>query len=122
LIGNFVGIVAISLTANEAVLWVGTAVMGLSQASIFPTLLSFVEQHMTITARASSWFFVFVGGSGIATPPIIGYLIDNVDPRAMMWAILGYTILAMGVFSYILQRFPEKEALYTRDRIITEKG
>ena len=49
-------------------IWMATLGMGLSMASVFPTLLTFSERRMAITGTVSAWFFCrqWPGRYGIA--------------------------------------------------------
>lgn len=90
------GIILIWSNSLMAV-WVGTAVMGLSMASVFPTVLNLAERRLTLTAHIMSWFFV--GSSlGSLLAWLIGQMFESIGPQVMMWMILVDLLLMLGVF------------------------
>jgi MFS transporter, FHS family, Na+ dependent glucose transporter 1 len=103
LTGCFIGVGMILLWQNSlAAVWSGTLLAGFAMASIFPTLLSFAERRMTITARVSRWFFVGSGAGGMTLPWLIGQLFESIGPRAMMFAILTSLVLTVVAFAALL--------------------
>lgn len=83
-------------------LWLGTVGVGLSMASIFPTMISFGERRMPITGQITGWFFV--GGSlgGMTLPWLIGQLFESIGPRATMSTILVDLALATVTFGALM--------------------
>ncbi len=85
-----------------AAVWAGTLGTGLAMASIFPLLLSFAGQRMTITASASSWFFVGSGAGGMCVPWLIGQLFEPAGPPVSMAIILSCELLYAAVFGVMM--------------------
>jgi FHS family Na+ dependent glucose MFS transporter 1 len=71
-------------SGSVPVIWIGSAIMGLSMASIFPTSINFAERNMDITGRITSWFFI--GGSigSMFFPWLIGQFFEKSGPQIMM--------------------------------------
>jgi len=91
-----------SLTA----LWIGTAILGLSMASIFPTMITLSERRMNLTGTITSWFFVGASAGGMFFPWLIGQLFEPVGPQVAMMVILVAVLGA--VFLYLaLMRFSQ---------------
>lgn len=85
--------------------WVGTIGIGLSMASIFPTLLGFAETRLALTGRVTRWFFVGTGFGGMLIPWLSGLLIQEFGPRAVMTIILIDLILNLLIF-FLVTRIP----------------
>ncbi|MCB0209014.1 MAG: MFS transporter, partial [Anaerolineae bacterium] len=85
-----------------AVVWIGTLGLGLSIASIFPTMLSLAERNMTVTGQTTSWFFVGASTGGMSMPWLIGQLFEITGPYTVFWASLVGVILTAGLFSSLL--------------------
>ncbi|MBN1671286.1 MAG: MFS transporter [Kiritimatiellae bacterium] len=83
-------------------LWAGTIGFGLSMASIFPTTLCLAQQRMTLTGRATGWFFVGASAGGMTLPWVIGQLFETRGPRVTMWAVLVDLGCAVGLFVALL--------------------
>lgn len=79
--------VVIALPASLNALWVGTVIIGLGMASIFPTVLILAEQNMTITAAVTSMFFIGSSLGGMIFPWLVGQLFVPFGPGVMPVAI-----------------------------------
>jgi len=82
---------------------VGTILVGLGMASLFPAGISLAERSMTVTGRITS--FLLVGGSlgSMSIPWIIGQLFEPIGPQSVLWIITGVMGGAL-VLLVILQR------------------
>jgi FHS family Na+ dependent glucose MFS transporter 1 len=92
LVLDFAGCLAsvglILLFQNSAVmLWVGTILFGISQASIFPTFLTLAEERMHVTGTIAGLFLVGAGVGGMILPWLIGQAFVQVSANAMMGLI-----------------------------------
>lgn len=86
--------------ASALALWVGVMGAGLFMASIFPTMLAYAGQRMTITGGITGLFLVGASFGGMSAPWIIGQLIEPLGPPVVMWAIaasLGVSVVLYGV-------------------------
>ena len=83
--------------ASAAMLWLGTVLFGISQASIFPTFLTLAEERMHVTGTIAGLFLVGAGVGGMVLPWLIGQAFVRVGAGAMMGLIfLGVALnLAM---------------------------
>ena len=103
LVGGLVGIGLILVWSSSVIaLSIGTIVVGFAIASIFPTMLSFAERHLTITGKVTGWFFVGASSGAMSFPLIIGQLFDSVGPRIVMFTIMGTLVMAMGLFGLLM--------------------
>ncbi len=83
-------------------LWIGVIGFGVSIASIFPTLLSFAERRMHITGRITGLFFTGASLGGMTLPVLMGYMLENIAPIAVIWFVLGCILIAIGLIGLIL--------------------
>jgi FHS family Na+ dependent glucose MFS transporter 1 len=72
---------------SAAILWIGTALLGISQASIFPTFLTLSEERMHVTGAITGLFLVGAGMGGMILPWLIGQAFDRIGATAMMTLI-----------------------------------
>lgn len=84
-----------------AAMWIGALGLGLSMASIFPTVISLAESRMTITGRVTSWFFVGASLGGMTLPWLIGQLFESVSPRVTILAVGVNLLVASAVFGWL---------------------
>jgi MFS transporter, FHS family, Na+ dependent glucose transporter 1 len=85
-----------------AATWIGTGLVGLSMASIFPTTLSFAEQCMPISGRVTGW--MLSGGSlgGLFLPWLVGQLFEPLGPFSMIAILLVDVVLAAIVLGLLI--------------------
>jgi len=103
IVGSIVSLIIILLWTNSLVMaWLGTFTIGLSMASIFPTMISFAERRMTLTGQITAWFFV--GGSigAMLVPWLIGQLFESVGPWVTMLILLVDLLLAVLIFAVVM--------------------
>jgi fucose permease len=74
-------------------LWIGTVLVGLAQASIFPTFLTLAEERMHVTGTITGWFLVGAGMGGMVLPWLIGQAFVRIGAGAMMGLIFVNMIL-----------------------------
>jgi FHS family Na+ dependent glucose MFS transporter 1 len=100
------------LWSNSLVaIWVGTFGLGVSMASIFPTMLSFSGRRMTITGQVTGWFFAGASLGGMSLPWLIGQFIESIGPQVMMIAILAALIGTVIVLTGIFFAFKDNQAV-----------
>ena len=86
--GCIVSLALILLFPKSAtMLWIGTILFGISQASIFPTFLTLAEERMHITGAIAGLFLVGAGAGGMILPWLIGQAFVQVSAYAMMGLI-----------------------------------
>ena len=77
---------------SSTILWVGTILLGLSLASIFPTFLTLSEETMHVTGTMAGWFLVGGGIGGMILPWAIGQAFVRIGAGAMI-AIVFVTVV-----------------------------
>jgi FHS family Na+ dependent glucose MFS transporter 1 len=78
---------------SRLILWVGTILFGIAQASIFPTFLTLAEERMHITGAIAGLFLVGAGVGGMILPWLIGQAFVQVGAGAMMAMIFMGIVL-----------------------------
>lgn len=96
-------------------LWIGAFGLGLSMASVFPTMLSLAGARMTMTGNINSIFFAAASAGGMSVPWVIGQLFERAGPQALMWAILLCMILSSAAF-ILLERYSAQRRLAPAQR------
>lgn len=66
------------------ILWIGTLVVGLSFASVFPMLLSFAQYHMRLSGKVTGWLFASAGAGSTFWPWVIGQRFEAVGPDSVL--------------------------------------
>ena len=82
---------------------VGTWGVGLSMASVFPTMLTFAGRRMVITGRITSFFFV--GGSlgGMFLPWLIGRLFEPLGPQVAMVSLMFSLLVSVALLVVMIR-------------------
>ena len=94
LAGCFAGLGLIILGHLSApLLWVGSSILGLSMASIFPTILMLAGKSMRVTGTITGWFLVGAGLGGMFLPWLIGQAFALLGPGSMMFIIIADLLL-----------------------------
>ena len=73
---------------SATVLWIGSILLGVSLASIFPTFLTLAEERMHVTGSMTGWFLVGGGLGGMLMPWLIGQAFVRAGPGAMITIVL----------------------------------
>jgi fucose permease len=95
------------------VLWVGTALLGLSMASIFPTLILFAEERMHLTSQITSWFLIGTGFGAMFLPWLIGQFFASFGPQTTIIIIFIDLVAAFLIFLGLKKLFPLKKSRKT---------
>lgn len=114
LLGCFVAC-AVVLIWNDsaAATWVGTILMGMSLASLFPTSINLAERNMKITGAVTSWFLVGSSIGAMFFPWLIGQYIETTGPHVMFIILLSIFCVASIILLITLtlgkRRLPRRE-------------
>ena len=104
LVGCLLGLgVLLFFPASTAALWVGAAILGLSMASLFPSMISLAERRINLTGSRMSVFFVGGSSGAMLLPWIIGQLFVPVGPQVMVYAISASMLGAALVFAILVR-------------------
>jgi MFS transporter, FHS family, Na+ dependent glucose transporter 1 len=90
------------LPGSTALLTISTILLGLGNATIFPSTINLLEQRMAITARVTSMIFVGVSLGGMFLPWLMGQLFEKVGPDAAIVAILVDTVVTVVLYLVLI--------------------
>ncbi|MCB2209852.1 MFS transporter [bacterium] len=107
LIGNFsLAILTLGLIliwpAQPAMIWLGSAGLGLAFSSIFPTLLALSETRLKITGAVTGLFFLGSSLGSTLVPMLLGQVFDFVGSYEMILTLAGLTVLGLGVLVAVI--------------------
>lgn len=91
----------LAIPFSPIVLMFGTVGVGLSMASMFPTMMTLAEKRLGLSGKITGWFLVGSSLGGMTIPWFIGQLFEGVGPRITMVVIQVVIVLAAGVFGLI---------------------
>ncbi|MCE1253644.1 MAG: MFS transporter [Anaerolineae bacterium] len=104
LIGSLAGaVILLVFPGNLSAAWIGTALVGLFIASLFPMTIAFAERKMVISAKVTSMFFIGSTSGAMFFPWFIGQFFEKSSPQIMVYTISGCIIGA--IIMYILLEF-----------------
>ena len=98
------------LPHNNIAIWIMSAVLGASFASIFPTTMTWLSEHLSVSGKATA--VVVVGGNlgNILIPSAVGILIGNLSPDSFVYCTFsGVVISAVLIGSLFLLTFIYKK-------------
>jgi MFS transporter, FHS family, Na+ dependent glucose transporter 1 len=81
----------------------GTTGLGLSMASIFPTILSFAGHQVKLTGRVTGWFVFGASAGSMLIPLGIGQAFQVVGPRVVILVTSVTLLAAVCVFAAMIR-------------------
>ena len=96
LFGSFVASLIMTFYIHNALaIWIGSAVLGMSYASIFPTAMTWMSENAKATGKATA-VLVTAGTVGdITLPAVMGAMVAKVSPDSLIYfTIIGVIISA----------------------------
>ena len=112
LIGCMCAVLLVTIIHTSAVvIWIGTALLGFAIASVFPSMLLWVDEHLEVTGKVTA---VLVNGAALGDMVLtltVGLLITNVNPNFFLYLSLVYCSAATLVYiialvvSYLWRRY-----------------
>ena len=106
---------------NNIAVWITSALLGASFASIYPTAMTWMSEHLPISGKATS--VVIAGGNigDIAMPPAMAALIGNLNPDSFVYSVLTLIVLSAILLMLLLsmtaiyeKRHNVKKGIYKR--------
>lgn len=85
---------------SRPALWIGTIGLGISMASVFPTLIILAGERMRITGTITGWFLVGSGTGGMLLPWLLGQIFARTGPGAMT-TVLFVDLIGILIFLLI---------------------
>ena len=86
-----------------AVVVLGTAALGFSMGSVFPTTLSFVGRRMRMTGQVTGWFVLAASAGAMIVPLIVGQFFQSIGPRVLIFVSTIILLAAAAVLALIVQ-------------------
>jgi fucose permease len=107
LLADFIGCIIsmaiiLLLPGSYWAVWAGALGLGMSMASVFPTLLAYADRRMNMTGQVSRWFFVGTGAGGMFLPWLMGRLFSQAGAVSVMWAVMIDMVAGLGLFFVIM--------------------
>ncbi|MDZ4159173.1 MAG: hypothetical protein U1B80_05210, partial [Anaerolineaceae bacterium] len=97
-------LVILAGASSNLLVWVGVLGLGFSMASIFPTMLAFIGQHLHVSGRTTGYLFVSGSLGGMSLPWLIGQLIEPIGARVIPWSVLLALLVSSALLAGILIR------------------
>ena len=109
--GGLISLVVILAGSGSLLaLWAGTISLGFFLASIFPNMISFLNNQMKISARITGILVSAAAIGGMTFPWVSGQLFERISPLATMMLVFGLILIATAVFfSIAIKRRPSSE-------------
>lgn len=105
LVSQFTGLQCdVISSGNHTKLWVGTVILGISMASVFPSAINFAEYFVTVSGKTASIFLVSASFGEMLIPLAVGNTIvpTSVGPCSLMACALVISVLTLVTFVLIL--------------------
>ena len=83
---------------------IGCSLLGLSAASMYPTLMAIANQKMTITARVGGKLIAGASLGAMSLPWLIGQFFERSSPATLFYVIGFLFLLCYGFFRLIIQQ------------------
>ena len=99
---------------HSLIMWVSTAFAGLGMATVMGTGFLWAADHVQITGRVSSVFFVASSLGSTLNPIIVGYLFDNHSPVWVIYVgliaalVMAFDFFAVNLFTYYVGRLDDR--------------
>jgi len=101
---------ALFFPGSAPVVWISALGMGLSMASIFPTLMNLAGRRLSLTGQITSLFFFGSSLGAMFWPWLIGQWFESVGPRVVMAAIFAAIVLNAAAFAALMAYAPQPTA------------
>jgi FHS family Na+ dependent glucose MFS transporter 1 len=96
---------------SATTLWIATCLLGMSLASIFPMLLMFAGERMTVTGRSTSWYMAGGSAGGLVVPWLIGRMFAPFGPAVLLWAVIIDLLATTLLFVVTTRRSPRHHGI-----------
>ncbi len=105
--GIFLSVAAIlAWPSSVNVLWIASCIMGLSMASVFPTMLSFAERRMSLSGKLTGYLFSASSGGSMILPFIVGQFFVSLGPQVLFYVVIAALIIDVMIFTAMMMLYP----------------
>ncbi len=94
---------------SPTALWVGVFGLGLSLASIFPTVISFAQNRMNLSGKLTGIFFAGSSAGSMCLPWLVGQFFESVGPQMVLYMALGALTIEVGILA-LMMLYPRRAA------------
>ncbi|XP_076371221.1 sodium-dependent glucose transporter 1A-like isoform X2 [Tachypleus tridentatus] len=105
--------------SSEEVLWLGSGLLGIGLASMYPSMISWVERYIVMTNKVTSTFIVTTSLGEMIAPLVVGHYIEH-TPMFLMHMMLGGIICAFLACFIIWQFMNQQKSKYDTEKRNTE--
>jgi hypothetical protein len=88
----------ICIDTNPAMLWYLNVVLGFGMASIFPSGISWAEQYIDLTGKATASFVVGSALGEMLVPAFTGFLFEQKGPMSLLYILTGSSLLSIVIY------------------------
>lgn len=98
------GLIIIGSQSQEA-LWIGTILLGLCMASVFPTIMTLADSKLHLSGEITGWFLIGAGLGGMFLPWVIGQAFSSIGPTIMPILIFIDILANLVILAVLAGRF-----------------
>lgn len=98
------GLIILGSQSQEA-LWVGTILLGLFMASVFPTIMTLADSKLHLSGEITGWFLIGAGLGGMFLSWVIGQAFTSVGPTIMPTLIFIDILANLAILAVLAGRF-----------------
>ena len=91
-------------------LGIGSALAGLSMASVFPTMMTYAEQNLRLTARITSYFYLGISSANMIVSWLIAQLFERSGPFSFVVILSILVFMQVVLWSIIVRVTMKPEA------------
>jgi MFS transporter, FHS family, Na+ dependent glucose transporter 1 len=95
-------LVVICWPRSLAALWAGVCGLGISMASIFPTMLSLAARRVRLSGKITGWFFAGSSVGSMIVPWLVGQFFESAGPQVLFVVALADLSLAAVTLTALL--------------------
>ena len=92
--------------SSVTVLWVAACTMGLSMASVFPTMLAFAERRMHLSGKLMGYLFSASSGGSMLLPFLVGQYFMSIGPQILFYVIVVSLSIDVAIFTTMMLLYP----------------
>ena len=104
---------------SQAVLWIGTILLGLCMASVFPTIMTLADSKLHLSGEITGWFLIGAGLGGMFLPWVIGQAFTSIGPTIMPILIFIDILANLVILAVLAGRFIHLKSTTTQ---VTQKN
>lgn len=96
-------LLSFGISYYSSILWIGTLTLGFGMSSMFPTAVSWVDQHFKMTGKSTAILVMGSAMGQMVVPVTTGYFYEYYLKMSLMYACLSLSVLLSILF--VLMQF-----------------